>query len=82
VLKGRADIVSFHNIQIIRRPRRDEVKLHIIVDKDMPVSRSHKLCHRLESLLRKRGGPCNVNVHFEPCGGDCKLCKMSCPKRA
>jgi cation diffusion facilitator family transporter len=81
ILNNQKEIVSFHKIQIIRRANSEDIKMHLIVDKDMPIKNSHELCHRLKSSLEEVYGSCNVDIHFEPCGKDCKICTISCPKR-
>jgi divalent metal cation (Fe/Co/Zn/Cd) transporter len=81
ILNKQNEIISFHKIQIIHGTRNDHVKMHLIVDKDMSVEDSHELCHRLKSILEKSYKSCDVDIHFEPCGKDCKICTISCQKR-
>ena len=81
ILDKQHEIISFHKIQIIRHGNSEDIKMHIIVDKDMSVGESHKLCHDLESIINKEYGSCNVDIHLEPCGKDCKICTFSCGMR-
>ena len=81
ILNKQKEIISFHKIQIIRGTENDDIKMHLIVDKDLSIQNSHELCHRLESTLQEAYGSCNVDIHFEPCGKDCKICTISCQKR-
>jgi cation diffusion facilitator family transporter len=81
ILNKQKEIVSFHKIQIIQGSNSDDIKMHLIVDKDMPIKNSHELCHRLKLSLEELYGSCNVDIHFEPCGKDCKICTISCQKR-
>jgi cation diffusion facilitator family transporter len=81
VLNKQKEIVTFHKIQIIRGADNEDIKMHLIVDKDMSIKNSHELCHRLKSSLEEVYGSCNVDIHFEPCGKDCKICTISCQKR-
>jgi cation diffusion facilitator family transporter len=81
ILNKQKEIISFHKIQIIRGSNSENIKMHLIVDKDMPMKNSHELCHRLKSSLEEIYGSCNVDIHFEPCGRDCKICTISCQKR-
>jgi len=78
ILEGRDEIISFHKIQIIERGKSDDIKMHIIVDKEMSVDDSHELCHRIESIFQREYGTCNVDIHFEPCCKDCKICTLPC----
>ena len=81
ILNKQKEIFSFHKIQIISRVDNEDIKMHLIVDKNMSIQNSHKLCHRLKSSLEEVYGSCNVDIHFEPCGKNCKICTISCPKR-
>jgi len=81
ILNKEKEIISFHKIQIIQGSKDEDIKMHLIVDKDMPIKNSHDLCHRLKSNLEEIYGSCNVDIHFEPCGKDCKICTISCQKR-
>ena len=81
ILNKQKEIVSFHKIQIIRGADNEDIKMHLIVDKNMSIKNSHELCHRLKSNLEEAYGSCTVDIHFEPCGKDCKICTISCQKR-
>ena len=81
ILNKQKEIVTFHKIQIIRGIDNEDIKMHLIVDKDMSIENSHELCHRLKSSLEEVYGSCNVDIHFEPCWKDCKICTISCQKR-
>ena len=81
ILEKQKEIISFHKIQIIRHGKLENIKVHIIVDKDMSIGDSHKLCHNLEAIIRKGYGKCNVDLHLEPCGKDCSICTFSCSER-
>ena len=81
ILNNQKEIISFHKIHIIRGVENDNINIHLVVDSDMSISDSHDLCHRLKSILQKKYGSCDVDIHFEPCCKDCKICKISCQKR-
>ena len=81
ILDRQKEIISFHKIQIISNGKKDDIKMHIVVDQDLSTNKTHKLCHRLESIISKKYGSCNIDVHFEPCGNDCKVCTFSCSAR-
>lgn len=81
ILENQKEIISFHKIQIIRGGTKNEIKMHIIVDKDMPVEDSHKLCHNVQSSLQTVYGSCNADIHLEPCQKDCMICTLTCNKR-
>jgi len=81
ILKNQGEIISFHKIKIIRMDEKDDIKVHLIVDKDMSVEDSHELCHNLQSLVRREYGLCDLDIHLEPCRKDCKVCTLSCSNR-
>ena len=81
ILNKQKEIVTFHKIQIIRGTDNEDIKMHLIVDKDMSIKNSHELCHRLKLNLEEVYDYCNVDIHFEPCGKDCKICTISCQKK-
>jgi len=81
MLKKQKEIISFYKIQIICRSEKDEIKMHLIVDQDMSVERSHDLSHEIETLIREKYGSCNINIHFVPCGNDCEICDRICRKK-
>lgn len=78
ILKKQEEIISFHKVQIIKRGTKDDIRMHITVDESMPVADSHKLCHRLEAIIKKKCGDCNVDIHLEPCKKNCVVCRRSC----
>ncbi len=81
ILEEQKEIISFHKVKIIRIGNSENIKMHIIVDKDMSISDSHQLCHNLESIIKKKYGECKVDIHLEPCEKDCKICTFSCKNR-
>ena len=81
ILENRKEIVSFHKVKIIRLGLRDYIKVHIIVNKNMSIRDSHRLCHDLQSIAQKEYGLCELDIHLEPCAENCFDCKLSCSKR-
>jgi len=82
ILEKQREIKSFHNVSIIQSEEKDKIKMHLVVNKDMPIYESHELCHVLKSLLEKQYGSCEIDIHFEPCIDNCKICTLSCEKRS
>lgn len=80
ILRKQKEIRSFHKIQIIKGFTKDDIKIHIVVDENMPVSKAHKLSHKLEKILEKEYGMCNVNIHFDVCDKNCRICNYICEK--
>jgi cation diffusion facilitator family transporter len=82
ILDKQKEIKSYHKVSIIQSGVKDKIKMHIIVDKDMPIQESHELCHALKSHLNHQYGSCDVDIHFEPCMDNCKICTLSCEKKS
>jgi divalent metal cation (Fe/Co/Zn/Cd) transporter len=81
ILEKQKEIKSFHKITIIQSKNKDIIKMHLVVDKDMSINESHELSEKLISLFKKQYGHCEIDIHFDPCDNNCKLCKISCSKR-
>jgi len=81
ILDGQDEIISYHKINITRIDKREEVKVHLMVDKNMSVRESHIMCHQLQSIVRSDYGPCDLQIHLEPCEFNCKACTHSCRRR-
>ncbi len=78
ILDREEKIISFHKLQIIRHGTSENIKMHIIVDKEMSVNESHNLCHKLENIIKSECGECKLDFHLEPCGKDCEICSFTC----
>jgi cation diffusion facilitator family transporter len=81
ILKSQDEIISFHKIQINRRGKKEEIKMHIVVDENMPIKASHDLHHRLEVVIKEKCGDCDLDLHIEPASNDCKFCEEPCGDR-
>jgi cation diffusion facilitator family transporter len=82
ILEQQKQIKSFHKIVIINTGEKDNIKMHLVVDKDMSVKDTHELSEILKSIFKKKYGPCEIDIHFEPCINNCKICTLSCSKRS
>jgi cation diffusion facilitator family transporter len=82
ILNKQRGVISFHNIRIIRRSEKDDISMHLIVNKDMSVQESHELSHRVEAIIQKTYGICDVHIHLEPCERtDCPMCMTPCREK-
>jgi len=82
ILEQQKQIKSFHKIVIINTGEKDNIKMHLVVDKDMSVKDTHELSEILKSIFKKEYGPCEIDIHFDPCINNCKICTLSCSKRS
>ncbi len=81
ILESEEKVISFHKIKIVRFGNSENIRMHLIVDKDMSVEDTHTLCHNLESIIHEKYGECKLDIHLEPCCKNCKVCTFSCQER-
>jgi cation diffusion facilitator family transporter len=78
ILKNQKEIISFHKVNIVKLGDRLNVKMHLIVDKDMSVESTHLLNHRLKTMIEKLCHGCDIDIHFDPCIHECDTCDIYC----
>lgn len=54
------------------------IELVICVHKDMTIGAGHDICNNLENEISSSLNGASVFIHLEPCGDDCKNCKLRC----
>jgi divalent metal cation (Fe/Co/Zn/Cd) transporter len=60
------NVKSFHGIEIITTEGVDVLSFHLLLEKNTSLEESHKISHRLLTLLKKKLGFSKVNIHIEP----------------
>lgn len=78
ILIKQEEIISFHKINIIRIRGKYNIKMHLIVDKDMSVEKTHQLSHKIRKMIDKECSNCDIDIHFDPCIKNCKDCDIYC----
>ncbi len=82
ILQKQRSVISFHNIRIIRRAEKDDISIHLVVNKDMNVQDSHQLCHQIEAVIQQKYGLSDVHIHLEPCQHSyCPICSTPCKNK-
>ena len=76
IVKGTPGVEAFHNLRTRRNGNLRVVDLHIKVDGDMSVSRSHDITRDIERQLGEALGEVMTNIHAEPYRGT-----ANCEKR-
>jgi cation diffusion facilitator family transporter len=74
------EVLSSHNIEVTRSRKGGKIEMHILIAKHTTVEDAHKLVHDIKSRISNRLPDYEVNVHVEPCSGDCKICEEICSK--
>jgi cation diffusion facilitator family transporter len=65
------DVRGYHGLRTRKSGSHRFVELHLQLDADMSVERSHSLAEEVSRAIRKRYTESNVTVHVEPCNGNC-----------
>lgn len=73
------NMVGYHRVRSRKSGSERHVDLHLVVKRDATVQESHDLCDHLEGDLRSALGSCSLNIHVEPCRGECHNCHLECP---
>lgn len=81
ILRKQKRVITFHKIRIIKGVEKDDIKMHLVVDEKMPVSESHELSEEIKEIIQKEYGPAFVDIHFDVCDKNCKICNYECEKR-
>ena len=72
-------INGFHQLRTRKAGNVRFVEFHIKVDPQMSVSDSHKITKRLEQNIRQKFPESSINIHIEPCDGECEdICAAGC----
>jgi divalent metal cation (Fe/Co/Zn/Cd) transporter len=67
IIKAEADgAIEAHDIRTRMAGRASFVEFHLVVDGDMSVEESHRICDRLETALRTEVEGIRVIIHVEP----------------
>ena len=61
--------------------KNDRIEMNLVVNKDMSIHQSHHISEVLKKIIQKEYGPCEIDIHFDPCDENCKICKISCTKK-
>lgn len=74
IVTGTAGVKAFHNLRTRRNGNLRVVDIHIKVDGDLTVARSHDITREIERLLSSELGEVMTNIHVEPYRGsnDCE----------
>jgi cation diffusion facilitator family transporter len=69
VVNGTEGVKAFHNLRTRRNGNLRVVDIHVKVDGDLTVARSHEITREIESRLNEALGEVMTNIHVEPYHG-------------
>ncbi|MEE9151707.1 MAG: cation-efflux pump [Thermoplasmata archaeon] len=81
VLEINDEVLFYHKVKITSRGDESRIDMHVVVDSKMSVSDSHLLSHQIKFVLQNDYPGCVINIHIEPCNGECETCHGICKKR-
>jgi len=81
ILDKNSEVLFYHKVKITSSGDESRIDMHIVVDSEMPVSKSHDLSHSIRNMLQSKFPNCLVNTHIEPCNGDCDSCPNICKRK-
>ncbi len=67
IIGGQPEIIAFHRLRTRRSGSYRLIDVHIILNKNMHLDKSHEICDRLEQEIKQSLGMCDVIIHTEPC---------------
>lgn len=81
LLRSRGDIRGFHDVKITREGRSMMVSFHLVLPWEKNIEKGHETATEVEDDIKKEiqefvGTDVKVEVHLEPCDGDCERCEM------
>lgn len=79
ICRLRPTIRGFHNLRTRKAGAARFIEFHLIVEADMSVEDSHRISEVMACDIEEKFPGSFVNVHVEPCDGECKpLCLGGC----
>jgi cation diffusion facilitator family transporter len=75
IVKFNTGCVDFHQLRTRRAGHLKYVDLHLVVPYNITVQESHNLCDTIETEIESRIKNIEVQIHVEPCSGDCESCE-------
>lgn len=68
IFNSHEKVIGFHKLRTRRSGAYRMLDVHILMEKDMPLSEVHEICDQLEGTIKKAMGMCDVVIHPEPFG--------------
>ncbi|MBU7007642.1 cation diffusion facilitator family transporter [Phosphitispora fastidiosa] len=76
--KKSSGILGYHSLVVRRGPGGTDVSIHVVLPKDISVSRAREYCDDIERDIKTELDDANMHFHIEPCEGICTDCEV-CP---
>ena len=82
ILRQKDNIIGFHNLRTRKAGSERFVEMHLVVDANLSVERSHKITDEISNDIQRNFPDTSVTIHVEPCTTECDQCQVqSCSLR-
>jgi cation diffusion facilitator family transporter len=81
IMKYKNEVVEYHRLRTRQAGDKYYVDLHVVMRKSIPLDKCHEICDKIETDIERGMPGSSVIIHAEPCDGNCKDCKATCPER-
>jgi len=79
IINNKPAINGFHQLRTRKAGNIRFIEFHIKVDPQMSVADSHNITRILEQNISNKFPESSINVHIEPCDGECEdICAAGC----
>jgi cation diffusion facilitator family transporter len=79
IINSKPAINGFHQLRTRKAGNVRFIEFHIKVDPQMSVADSHNITRTLEQNISNKFPESSINVHIEPCDGECEdICAAGC----
>jgi cation diffusion facilitator family transporter len=78
IMEHAGQLAGFHELRTRKVGNQRHVYLHLVMPKNASVEEAHAVCDHLEQDIQKELPHASVEIHVEPCDGDCGACPASC----
>ena len=81
IMKYKDEVVEYHRLRTRQAGDKYHIDLHIVMRKSIPLEICHEICDKIESDIENGIPGSSIIIHAEPCDGNCKDCRATCPER-
>jgi len=79
IIRRESAIYGFHRLRTRKAGHIRFIEFHIKLDPQMSVNDSHNITKILEQNIREKFSESAINIHIEPCDGECEdICVAGC----
>ncbi|MDA8219373.1 MAG: cation diffusion facilitator family transporter [Dehalococcoidales bacterium] len=69
------EVIGYHNLRSRKAGPDRHIDLHLMMHRQLSVGEAHEVADEIEGEIKKAlGASSTVNLHVEPCEGECEVC--------